>query len=39
MWNMVSVEENLVLNLMGTQFEEQDASISLVRKSGPLGHF
>jgi hypothetical protein len=33
-----SVGENVV-NFSGTQFQAQEASINLLRKSGPLGHF
>jgi hypothetical protein len=42
MWSMVpleSVGEYFVINFLGTQFQAQKASMNLLRKSGPLGHF
>jgi hypothetical protein len=34
-----SVGENFVVNFLGSQFQAQQASINLLRKSGLLGHF
>jgi hypothetical protein len=34
-----SVEANFVINSQRTQFQAQEASMNLLRKSGPLGHF
>jgi hypothetical protein len=31
--------ENFVVNFSGTQFQTQEASMNLLRKSGPQGHF
>jgi hypothetical protein len=42
MWNVVplkSVGENFVINLLGSQFQAQQASMNLLIKSGLLGHF
>jgi hypothetical protein len=42
MLNVVPVEterENFVINFPETWFHAQAASINLLRKSGPLGHF
>jgi hypothetical protein len=33
------VGENFVVNFPGTQFQTQEASVNIVRKSGLLGHF
>jgi hypothetical protein len=34
-----SVRENFIVNFPGAQFQAQEASMILMRKSGPLGHF
>jgi hypothetical protein len=34
-----SVVEESVINFLRTQFQEQEASINLLTKSGPLNHF
>jgi hypothetical protein len=34
-----NIGENFVVNFPGTQFQAQKASMNLLRKSGPLGHF
>jgi hypothetical protein len=34
-----SIRENFIINFPGTQFQEEQASMNLLRKSGPLGHF
>jgi hypothetical protein len=42
MWSVVllgSAGENVALNYRGTQFQVQEASMNLFRKSGSLGHF
>jgi hypothetical protein len=39
MWFPLDSRENFVVNFPGTQFQAQQASMNLVKKSGPVGHF